>query len=388
MNDVDSTNSMTLFFQAIDGNSIRRPTAPRNHQEEAYIQRENYREVPSFVWPPRTEVNVNELVHEAFAHANELHERAEAQEEILVPEPHVDGTYDLDMNDLDMEQLLRESTTPVYETCPVNRLQAGIILLNMCNLFGVSNTFLDKLLLFLAGDLLPKSNCLPRNTYETKRMVMRMGLKHKAIHCCPDGHILYNGVDNKDLQECPTCNVPRYIAGSNQVPRKVLRYFPLVPRLQRLFRCPEVAKLMKWHAQNHSQDGLMHSVVDSPQWAVVANIDPSFVTKDTNVYMGLVGDGVNPFGNQSVKHCSWPLLVVQYNLPPWLATRKFFISLSMIIPGKWNSQCDFFVIFYLKSWQAFYALKSNMLACLKPYNMFDSCRQGLGHTIHNLLSSM
>lgn len=29
----------------------------------------------------------------------------------------------------------------------------------------------------------------------------------------------------------------------------------------------------------------------------------------------------------------WPILVVFYNLLPWLATRKFFVSLTMIIPG-------------------------------------------------------
>ena len=277
---------------------------------------------------------MNDLVHEAYVRADELH--AEAHEQINM-ETEAADTYngsEIDMSEVDMEHLLNESTTLVYENCLVNRLQAGIILLNMCNLFGVPNTFLDELLMFLSGDLLPRSNCLPRSSYETKRMVMRMGLEHQAIHCCPEGHILYEGVENKDLLECPTCQVTRYMNGSNQVPRKVLRYFPLVPRLQRLFRCPEVAKLMKWHANNHLEDGLMRSVIDSPQWASVANIDPLFPTKDTNVYMGLVGDGVNPFGNQSVRHSSWPILIVLYNLPPWLATRKFFVSLSLIIPGK------------------------------------------------------
>jgi len=80
----------------------------------------------------------------------------------------------------------------------------------------------------------------------------------------------------------------------------------------------------------------MRSAVDSLQWAAVKDIDPNFVEEDRNVYLGLVGDGVNPFGNQSVKHSTWPLLVVIYNLPPWLATRKFFVSLTMIFPGTYT----------------------------------------------------
>jgi len=87
----------------------------------------------------------------------------------------------LELNNGDMEQLLKESTTMAYEICLVNCLQARLILFNMCNLFGVPNTFLDELLLFLARDLVPTSNCLPCNSYKTKRMVMQMGLEHKAI---------------------------------------------------------------------------------------------------------------------------------------------------------------------------------------------------------------
>jgi hypothetical protein len=126
----------------------------------------------------------------------------------------------------------------------VNLLQTVIVILNLTSLYGVPNAFLDELLLFLAGDLLPQANCMVRNTSKAKRLMMKMGLQHERIHCCPSGHILYEG-PFADLEECPTCAHPRYVLNSNKVPVTVMRYFPLIPRLQRLFRCPEVARLLK-----------------------------------------------------------------------------------------------------------------------------------------------
>src|SRR5579875_885180 len=45
-------------------------------------------------------------------------------------------------------------------------------------------------------------------------------------------------------------------------------------------------------------------------------------------------DGVNPFGNQLVSHSTWPVLLVNYNLPAWLVMKPFFIMLTLLIPRK------------------------------------------------------
>ena len=65
--------------------------------------------------------------------------------------------------------------------------------MNMCNIHGVLHAFFDELLSFIASDLLPWANCLPCTMYETKQLVMKMELKHEQIHCCLEGHILYEG---------------------------------------------------------------------------------------------------------------------------------------------------------------------------------------------------
>jgi len=54
---------------------------------------------------------------------------------------------------------------------------------------------------------------------------------------------------------------------------------------------------MKWYASNKSSNGYMRLVVDNPQWAAVDQIDFTFKEEKNNLYLGMVADGVNPFGN-------------------------------------------------------------------------------------------
>ena len=43
--------------------------------------------------------------------------------------------------------------------------------------------------------------------------------------------------------------------------------------------------------------------------------------------------GFNPFGNLSSSHSVWPVVLVTYNLPPWLCMKRSFCLLSLLIPG-------------------------------------------------------
>jgi hypothetical protein len=74
-------------------------------------------------------------------------------------------------------------------------------------------------------------------------MIMQLGLEHEGIHCWLHGCALFEG-DYEDLLLCPKCNTPRYVDNSNDVPKKVLRYFPVIPCLKRLCQCLEIATLM------------------------------------------------------------------------------------------------------------------------------------------------
>ena len=49
---------------------------------------------------------------------------------------------------------------------------------------------------------------------------------------------------------------------------------------------------------------------------------------------GLATDGFNPYGNLSTSQSIWPVVLIPYNLPPWMCMKQSSFFLSMIILGK------------------------------------------------------
>lgn len=94
-----------------------------------------------------------------------------------------------------------------------------------------------------------------------------------------------------------------------------------------------MSKLMSWHLKNISQDGLVKHLCDFKAWKHIHEKYPTFVAESKNVHLGLVVDGVNPFKLIRSNWSTW-LVMLNYNLPPWLTTNKFFIMLGLLIPGK------------------------------------------------------
>ena len=232
-----------------------------------------------------------------------------------------------------LDVLLSEARTPLYAGSSSDRLTSILMVLNCCTTFGVSNSFVDELLKLLHESILPKGNTLPKTFYEAKCLLMKLGLSYNTIHACRDGCCLFR----KELEgatECPICHKSRYIDNSKSVPVKVLRHFPLIPRLRRMYSCTRLAELMKWHVDGKSKDKVMRSVVDSKAWKHVNSKWPEFAKEGRNVRLGLALDGVNPFRNQSLSHSTWPVVMLNYNLPPWLVTKNFFLMLTLLIPGK------------------------------------------------------
>ncbi|XP_062080718.1 uncharacterized protein LOC133785506 [Humulus lupulus] len=107
--------------------------------------------------------------------------------------------------------------------------------------------------------------------------------------------------DKENLQECPTCGTSRWMSDKltkkvrHGVPAKVLRYFPIIPRLKRMFMSKRISKELRWHHNNKSCDGKMRHPVDSAAWELVNDKWPSFSNEERNIRLGLSTDGFNPF---------------------------------------------------------------------------------------------
>ena len=80
----------------------------------------------------------------------------------------------------------------------------------------------------------------------------------------------------------------------------------------------------------------MECVPDSKAWKHIVSLDGNFTVEQRNIRLEMALDGMNPFSNQSLSHSTWPVLLVNYNLPAWLVTKPFFIMLALLIPGKEN----------------------------------------------------
>ncbi|KAI0513461.1 hypothetical protein KFK09_009482 [Dendrobium nobile] len=115
---------------------------------------------------------------------------------------------------------------------------------------------------------------------------------------------------------------------------KVVRYFPLIPRLQRLFKTKKSAEEMIWHAKQRNIDGLLRHPADGEAWKSFDSRYPDFASDPRNVRLALASDGFNPFKLMSSTYNIWPILLVPYNMPPWIAMKQSSFILSTIIPGE------------------------------------------------------
>ncbi|RVW86256.1 hypothetical protein CK203_043280 [Vitis vinifera] len=186
--------------------------------------------------------------------------------------------------------------------------------------------------------MLPLNNELPLSMYEAKKTLNALGMEYEKIHVCPNDCILYRN-DLKDASSCPTCGTSRWKLDRTKtkkrkgVPAKVMWYFPPIPRFRRLFRSPTVAKYLIWHAQEREFDGKLRHPSDSPSWKLVNHRWPDFASKPRNLRLAISADGINPHSSMSSRHSCWPIIMVIYNLPPWLCMKRKFMMLSLLISG-------------------------------------------------------
>jgi len=99
---------------------------------------------------------------------------------------------------------------------------------------------------------------LPSTCREACELLVELGIEYKKIHSCKNDCILY--IDEyQDIVECFVCKENRYrtyVQGPT-VTKKVLRHMPIIPRIQRMFRCKSLSQLMDWHPKNKSKDLFM-----------------------------------------------------------------------------------------------------------------------------------
>ncbi|GJV74281.1 retrotransposon gag domain, retroviral aspartyl protease [Tanacetum coccineum] len=190
---------------------------------------------------------------------------------------------------------------------------------------------------------------LPPSYYAIKKTFKTIGLGYESIHACVNDCFLFRGDDNKDVHFCPVCNTSRWKDSNTpgkKVPKKVLCYFLIIHRLQRLYKSSHTAKEMTWHATGKcTEPSKMQHPVDGRAWKNFDTKYPDFLKEPRNVRLGLAADGFNPFDNPSQAYSMWPVILTTYNLPPWLCMKESSFMLTLLITGlkSWGKDIDVYL---------------------------------------------
>ena len=79
---------------------------------------------------------------------------------------------------------------------------------------------------------------------------------------------------------------------------------------------------LQWHKKELVNNGKMRHPADSLAWKHVDKEYSWFAEEGHNIRLGLASDGFNPFGMQNVTYSIWPVILIPYNLPPWLCQKQ------------------------------------------------------------------
>ncbi|XP_058763128.1 uncharacterized protein LOC131636533 [Vicia villosa] len=255
---------------------------------------------------------------------------------------------DMSNEDLNkVKELMEDGNQELYLGCTkYSKLSFIVRLYHIKILCGATDkTF--SMIIELLNDVFPHAK-LPASFYEAKKMIKRIGLSYNKIHACPNHCMLYWGsLEDEKRDKCKICTTSRWKLDENnsssndvmeatkkkQKPAKILRHFPLIPRLQRLYTSSKTAELLKWHAMVANPDGLLRHPRDSKAWKEFDSFYPEFSLDPRNVRLALATDGFNPFGTLSSSNSIWPVMLYLYNYPPWYCMKPTSLIMSMIIPG-------------------------------------------------------
>jgi len=90
---------------------------------------------------------------------------------------------------------------------------------------------------------MPTENVLPGSWKEAKKILSSIGMEYQIVHACVNDSMLFHG-NNAHLTKCSTCEEARYDPHmlTGKVPRKSVRWFPIIPQLLHMYRCIDLAE--------------------------------------------------------------------------------------------------------------------------------------------------
>uniref|UniRef100_A0A803N837 Uncharacterized protein n=1 Tax=Chenopodium quinoa TaxID=63459 RepID=A0A803N837_CHEQI len=209
-----------------------------------------------------------------------------------------------------LQKLVEDMEADLYPGCKKFKILEFIMSLLHIK---VSNKWSDKSFSMLLNALhraFNYDNNLPSSSYDAKKYTKALGLDYVKIDACVNHCVLFRKEFANEVK-CPKCSAPRWkqdisqddensddedegVHRKTRVPQLVLRHFPLIPRLQRMFMCSKLAMHMRWHNKGHAgddDDNIMRHPRDSKSWKSLDELYPEFAADARNVRLALASDG-------------------------------------------------------------------------------------------------
>ncbi|KAK3230398.1 hypothetical protein Dsin_002279 [Dipteronia sinensis] len=167
------------------------------------------------------------------------------------------------------EAIFGAARQELYQGCTKSSTLTFIVkLMHIKVLNQWSNKSLDMLLQLLKEVFLDDNN-IPDSYYGAKKMLRDLGLGYESIHACKYDCALF-WKEYERAEKCRVCGEDRYKLDSGKdkkIPHKILRYFQLTPRFQRLFMSKHTTSEMRWHKEKRMETkSVLRHPADSETW--------------------------------------------------------------------------------------------------------------------------
>ncbi|XP_021764702.1 uncharacterized protein LOC110729281 [Chenopodium quinoa] len=155
------------------------------------------------------------------------------------------------------ENLMRDAQQTLYPGCnEFSKLSFILKLFQIKCMDGMTNKAFTSML-HMFKNALPKGAVLPSNYCEARKIITNLGFDYEKIEACENDCMLF-WKENANLEKYSICDTKR-----DKASPKVLRYFPLTLRLQRLFMSSKTANEMRWHSDKREDEGVLKHPADS-----------------------------------------------------------------------------------------------------------------------------
>jgi hypothetical protein len=144
------------------------------------------------------------------------------------PTPEVQKFFDM----------LRTSEESLHEHTTVSVLTFITCIMSIKSKFAFSNKCYKELL-SLFSDVLPSNHKMPKDRYQSKKVLSVLGMEYEKIDVCKDNCMIFYK-EHKNETKCLKCGKLRFVEVVNEDSEKVttktahkqLRYMPLTPQMK------------------------------------------------------------------------------------------------------------------------------------------------------------